>query len=600
MATLTKIDINYTKNDNQKLFKSLEENPAFGISTPQNYIPLYDRYFSLSSSNFDNITLNNKWQLHSLTAQDTNNSFKCSVKNGGKKETRKTYLKFSPLLDPSKYLLGKYDINDTNLLNLPSFDNSNCHPKINDSNNSAYVDSFFTYLSSKLLHEHEFTHGLDFYGSFLANKQDFRYNITDDIDYLEESNFFRKNDKILYELEDMNLSELANDTRNYKKKLNFMEGGSGHEVDIQLTDICELTDLNMNCAARPTDINKELVIINDIDVIDDDTKIKTKKSSSSSGSSCSSCSSRSSNTTTGTAGEGEAGAGAEAEGKGIGESDEEGSEEEDDDDYEDIESSENSDGESEEDDDDDDIIAKIKNFPVQVIALEQCDHTLDELMAQGTISDEQWESIVLQILFSLITFQNTFSLTHNDLHTNNVMYIETSQAFLYYKLNHIYYKVPTFGKLFKIIDFGRAIYKFRGQLLCSDSYHKDGDAATQYNCEPYFNDKKPRLEPNFSFDLCRLGCALYDYLEDEPKTKIVQIIMEWVKDDKGRNILYKKNGDERYPDFKLYKMIARTVNKHVPINVLNNTYFDKFIIHKKEIKNRFKVMDIDSIPSYVL
>ena len=237
---------------------------------------------------------------------------------------------------------------------------------------------------------------------------------------------------------------------------------------------------------------------------------------------------------------------------------------------------------------------------MQVIALEQCDHTLDELMAQGHISDEQWDSIVLQILFSLITFQNTFSLTHNDLHTNNVMYIETSQSFLYYKLNHIYYKVPTFGKLFKIIDFGRAIYKFRGQLLCSDSYHRDGDAATQYNCEPYFNAKKPRLEPNFSFDLCRLGCALYDYLEDEPKTKIVQLMMEWVKDDKGRNILYKKNGDERYPDFKLYKMIARTVNKHVPIHVLNNAYFDKFIIHKKEIKNRFKVMDIDSIPSYVL
>ena len=31
-----------------------------------------------------------------------------------------------------------------------------------------------------------------------------------------------------------------------------------------------------------------------------------------------------------------------------------------------------------------------------------------------------------------------------------------------------------------------------------------------------------------------------------------------------KNILYKKNGDERYPDFKLYKMIARTVHNHTP------------------------------------
>jgi len=208
------------------------------------------------------------------------------------------------------------------------------------------------------------------------------------------------------------------------------------------------------------------------------------------------------------------------------------------------------------------------------------------------------DSIVLQILFSLITFQNVFGLTHNDLHTNNVMYVETEKKFLYYKLNHMYYKVPTFGKLFKIIDYGRAIYKFRGQTLCSDSYHPEGDAATQYNCEPYFNDKKPRLEPNFGFDLCRLGCALYDYLMDEPKSKIVQIMLDWVRDDKGRNILYKKNGDERYPDFKLYKMIARTANKHVPATVLSNPYFDKYIVSKKEIGKKI-CMDLDAFPSYM-
>jgi len=219
-------------------------------------------------------------------------------------------------------------------------------------------------------------------------------------------------------------------------------------------------------------------------------------------------------------------------------------------------------------------------------------------MMNGTITNELWDSIVIQILFSLITFQNTFGLTHNDLHTNNIMYIKTDKPFLYYKLNHVYYKVPTHGKIFKIIDFGRAIYKFRGKLLCSDSYHPEGDAATQYNCEPYFNDKKPLLEPNMSFDLCRLGCALYDFLIDEPKSKIVQIMLNWVKDDKGRNILYKKNGDERYPDFKLYKMIARSVNKHVPVNVLNNSYFDKYIVTKKDLKKK-KIMDLDAIPCYM-
>ena len=162
--------------------------------------------------------------------------------------------------------------------------------------------------------------------------------------------------------------------------------------------------------------------------------------------------------------------------------------------------------------------------------------------------------------------------------------------------------MPTYGRLFKIIDFGRAIYRFHGQLLCSDSYHPKGDAATQYNCEPYFNDKKPRIEPNYSFDLCRLGCALYDYIADEPTSPIMEIMLKWCNDDKGRNILYKKNGEERYPDFKLYKMIARTVHQHVPLHVLSNVYFDKYFITKKEVQKNaatIDLIDIDAIPCYM-
>ena len=87
---------------------------------------------------------------------------------------------------------------------------------------------------------------------------------------------------------------------------------------------------------------------------------------------------------------------------------------------------------------------------------------------------------------------------------------------------------------------------------------------------------------------------------EEPKAPIVQIMLDWVRDDKGRNILYKKNGDERYPDFKLYKMIARTVNKHIPATVLSNPYFDSFITPKKEVvKKKKEVMDLDAIPVYM-
>jgi hypothetical protein len=189
------------------------------------------------------------------------------------------------------------------------------------------------------------------------------------------------------------------------------------------------------------------------------------------------------------------------------------------------------------------------------------------------------------------------------------MYVKTDKKFLHYRYNGVYYRVPTHGRIMKIIDFGRAIYKYRGQTMVSDSFDRTGDAASQYNCEPYLNPKKPRLDPNPSFDLCRLACSLFDYfvedIRDEAEyaatlkeNRVASMVVEWLNDDKGRNVLYKKNGDERYPDFKLYKMIARTVHGAVPHEQLSKPMFAHFTIQRKQINGKPHIMDIDALPSY--
>ena len=160
-----------------------------------------------------------------------------------------------------------------------------------------------------------------------------------------------------------------------------------------------------------------------------------------------------------------------------------------------------------------------------------------------------------------------------------------------------------------MIDYGRSIYKCNGNIFCSDSFQGGNDASTQYNTEPYFNDSKPRLDPNYSFDLCRLACSLYDFivddLEDEKDIKDlnkceshVRIICEWCLDDNNINVLYKTNGAERYPGFKLYKMISRYVHKHIPKSQLERKEFARFIVSKSNVQRGQKVINIDDIQCY--
>jgi hypothetical protein len=80
---------------------------------------------------------------------------------------------------------------------------------------------------------------------------------------------------------------------------------------------------------------------------------------------------------------------------------------------------------------------------------------------------------------------------------------------------------------------------------------------------------------------------------------IVRLIVEWCIDDNGINVLYKNNGLERYPDFKLYKMIARCVHKHTPVAQLDRPEFSKFSIQKKNLPKGELIVNIDELPSYV-
>ena len=276
----------------------------------------------------------------------------------------------------------------------------------------------------------------------------------------------------------------------------------------------------------------------------------------------------------------------------------------DDDDESDDEEDDEDDDESDEsdDDNDDELFGYINNFPIQMICMEKCDGTLDDLFVNEEVDEKKGASILFQVVMILLIYQKMFSFTHNDLHTNNIMYETTTITHIYYIFNNVQYKVPTYGRIFKLIDFGRSIVTYNNTIYCSDSFKQDGDANTQYNFGPFYDQTKKCINPNYSFDLCRLGCSIYDFIIDDEENidnfdDFQKLIYEWCCDDSGKNILYKKNGDERYPNFKLYKMIARIVHNHTPEKQLEREIFKKYQTHDSP-KTMDCVINIDNIPSF--
>jgi len=606
--------VGYSKRRNLDLFNQLKEESIMDMEYIQNYIPIYNRFFNMNSSNCDCVNIHTPLHVNRVVNKESLDTYRSELSNTDGKcmETSLVFCKTIPLTDPFKFLTGK-TFHDNTIFNLPTYVDAHASsPCLIDMNNTAYVDGMFTQLTSLLQSHTTFVHGVSYYGAFIGVKRNFAVNIYDDLEYLHGSSFFNAHKNVDFQVEDYSLfindiieTGTARSGRmppiSIDPLLISLEDNAEHAPadigDIAYKDIFEISNdidsLNTDSSIDTTTVlSLDDLVASDINIFratSDNIEITSKDENdemviNNDDDSSSSCSSRTSCTSDGDADEEQTESGTSDDW-----SDESGSE-----------------------DDEPIVLATIPRFPVEVVFMEKMDYTLDTLMSQEDLSDNDWFSIFMQVIMTLLTYQKVFSFTHNDLHSSNIMFSETKKAFLFYKYGNTYYKVPTFGRIAKIIDFGRSIYTYNDTVICSDSFKPGEDAATQYNTEPYYNTDKPRIDPNFSFDLCRLACSIYDDIEDEIESesdnrtdkhhrlyKVMKLINEWCMDDTGRNVLYKSNGDERYPAFKLYKMIARHVHKHTPEAQLHRPEFAKYVVKKKDIASKYMghVMDIDSFPA---
>ena len=229
------------------------------------------------------------------------------------------------------------------------------------------------------------------------------------------------------------------------------------------------------------------------------------------------------------------------------------------------------------------MISVLKNIPVISLFIEKLEGTLCDCIKDKLCLNDI-KSCLFQISFALNYLQKKYYFTHNDLHVCNVMYTTTTKQYIYYKLNNCYFKIPTFGKIWKIIDFGRSIITFKNKIFMNDSFSKYGEAEGQYmynSSIPYMKNKEGE-KPSFYFDLCRLSITILDEIryryEDEVydlnSDDLIKIYDHFI--DFMKFMSTDKNGvrlDKENDDFDLYINITKNARNTLPNDIMMNDFF---------------------------
>ena len=455
----------WSSKEYKKLFQSVRE--LLDIKSLQFYMPMYSLYFYVHNNPKANLTMDLKRNFYlqeiiGITKDRYYNSnmfLVGTIYDSGKNivEEKEFFCKTIPIVDTMHCVNDNYNFVTKNNYHLPSAYNHNTFKKINDINNTAYIDVFCSYLFGNLTH-HKVNPSFPLFFGSMNGIGDYKYDITDEYHDIKNDRCFNKNIE------------------------------KGFKLDMYVSD-------------------------------------------------------------------------------------------EDDSDIEDI--SRDSLSSSEPDDGDeykDDYIAIIKNIPLQMLCIEKLNGTLEDLIDED-ISEELLLSCFFQVSFALTYLQKHYEFTHNDLHINNIMYTETTTKYLYYKYNNIYFRVPTGGKIFKIIDFGRAIFTYRNKVFLNDVFSKYGEAGGQYSYPPQvdftLDDPGEIIEPNYHFDLCRLSMTI---LEEINTNKFSENIITFLQD------ICKNSAGESFcdmsDDFRLYMCIGRDACKALPREIILKEIFKEYRIKK--------------------
>jgi len=454
------------------------------------------------------------------------------------------FVKTVHLLDPIALLQNEYTMPAHPLLPLGTQSWKNTLLKLHTPTNQAYVDAVASYVLGRLREQNMTPHAALSYGSITGIADRYKFKITDEYDSYRQCRWFWKGLKTKSAT-----LEVKRDEEDVLEDPEYMDL-------VQEMFICPFDDLDRVVA------EEEELSVEKVEALEDSGSLHSfdfdaeEESDKSEGSEKSS----------------------------------------------DSDSSESSDGTLF------DVNLNMTNMPVIMICQEAQQGTMDDLMDEEELHgnvrdsvswDQMWIAWTFQIVAALSFLQKHIAFTHNDLHTNNIVWRTTEQTHLYYRAHDgTTFKVPTYGRIFSLIDFGRAIFRIQGELWISDDHWPEHDAGGQYNFGPFYELDSPKVSPNPSFDLCRLAISMLEGLYDEhPNRKkgsstilsqegswkvhetvspLFNLLWTWTLNDDGETLFEDRHGNEKFPGFDLYIEIAHKVHDAVPKDQVRRPVFESF------------------------
>ena len=474
----------------------------------------------------------------------------CKIQKNDKAFSQRAFIKISPLVEPLRYLEGEFISSTSSATILPNEQVIRTMTKLNSNNNSSYIESSFLYYASKLVEAGKCPTFPYFYGAYNGVKKVYYHDISEDYDGICNKAWYCSKlgkDFELVEIDDSGDDAIISNDLEESVERNI-DGIEDIDIDIDI-DIDDKGEVK-----KTLDISE---------FIDSEEEFECQVGSE------------------------DAEDAEDAENSEDAEDAENSENAEDAEDTEDTEDAEDAEDASEISDlFEEDIIkkkagviqfAKLPNYPVQLSIMEYMRDTLDQLLDDGyNMSETEWLAILFQISFGLSVAQKAYKFCHNDLHSSNVMFQSTKEKYLYMFINNAYYRIPTFNKIVKIIDFARATFKHNGITFFSDVFDSGGDAEAQYKFPNYKSGKyHTTTAPNPSFDLVRFSATIEERLVG--CDKVLKLINKWMTDDNGDNV---RNYDD---DFSLYIRIAKDCHNAIPKEVLKDSVFRTFKIKQENI-----------------